>query len=228
MVEEEGTPAHHAADSPTTEQEGTRGGHHQGQQHPIYPIEGLSPYQNKWTIKARVTNKSDIRHWSNARGEGKLFSCTFMDETGEIRATGFNDAVDSFYSLLEEGKVYFVSKAKIGIAKKQFSNVNNEYEITIENQTEINIVSSIHLVRHGVQAEFRNTRQCNDTENVPQVKFNLVPLSDLESVEPNSMIDVMGIIKDIGEISQIVGKATGKPVRYPPRRIRGITSLICS
>lgn len=28
-----------------------------------------------------MTQKSEIKHWSNARGEGKLFSCTFMDET---------------------------------------------------------------------------------------------------------------------------------------------------
>lgn len=64
-----------------------------------------------------------------------------MDETGEIRATGFNDQVDAFYNLLEEGKVFFISKARINIAKKQFSTVNNEYEITFENQTEIEAVS---------------------------------------------------------------------------------------
>lgn len=29
---------------------------------PVYPIEALSPYQNKWTIKARVTFKSDVKH----------------------------------------------------------------------------------------------------------------------------------------------------------------------
>lgn len=66
-----------------------------------------------------------------------------MDETGEIRATGFNDQVDAFYNLLEEGKVFFISKARINIAKKQFSNVNNEYEITFENQTEIEPVSCV-------------------------------------------------------------------------------------
>jgi replication factor A1 len=33
----------------------------------IYPIASLTPYQNKWTIKARVTNKTDIRRWSNSR-----------------------------------------------------------------------------------------------------------------------------------------------------------------
>jgi replication factor A1 len=34
-----------------------------------------------WTIKARVTAKSEIKHWSNQRGDGKLFNVTLMDET---------------------------------------------------------------------------------------------------------------------------------------------------
>lgn len=72
---------------------------------PLYPIESLSPYQNKWTIKARVTQRSEIKHWSNQKGEGKLFSVTLMDETGEIRATGFNNVVDDLYEKLAEGKV---------------------------------------------------------------------------------------------------------------------------
>jgi replication factor A1 len=72
---------------------------------PIHPIEALSPYSNKWTIRARVTQKSDIRTWSNQRGEGKLFNVTLMDDTGEIRATGFNEVVDNLYAKLEEGKV---------------------------------------------------------------------------------------------------------------------------
>ena len=38
----------------------------------------------------RVTNKSDIRTWSNAIGDGKLFSMDMMDGTGEIRGTAFN------------------------------------------------------------------------------------------------------------------------------------------
>jgi hypothetical protein len=67
-----------------------------------------------------------------------------LDETGEIKITGFNDQVDAFYNLVEDGKVYFLSKGKVGIAKKQFSNVNNEYEIMLENGSDITLVSLNH------------------------------------------------------------------------------------
>jgi hypothetical protein len=50
------------------------------------PISGLNPYQSRWTIKARATNKGEIRRWTNARGEGKLFSFDLLDARGgEIR-----------------------------------------------------------------------------------------------------------------------------------------------
>lgn len=103
----------------------------------IYPIEALSPYQNNWTIKARVTSKSEVKHWSNQRGEGKLFNVTLMDESGEIKATGFNDAVEMLYDKFQEGKVYFISKARVNLARKKFSNLANDYELSFERQTEV-------------------------------------------------------------------------------------------
>lgn len=103
----------------------------------VFPIEGLSPYQNKWTIKVRVAQKSDVRHWSNAKGEGKIFSVVLMDESGEINATGFNQAVDDLFDKFEEGKTYYVSKARVGIAKKKFTSVTNEYELTLGRETEV-------------------------------------------------------------------------------------------
>ncbi|TMW44462.1 hypothetical protein DOY81_010461 [Sarcophaga bullata] len=66
-----------------------------------HPIASLSPYQNKWVIKARVMSKSSIRTWSNAKGEGKLFSVDLMDDSGEIRATAFREQCDKYYEFME-------------------------------------------------------------------------------------------------------------------------------
>jgi ssDNA-binding replication factor A large subunit len=105
----------------------------------VYP--DLVP-NSRWTIRVRVTYKSEIKEWHNQRGQGRLFTVHFLDETGEIRATGFNEQVDAFYDKLKEGHVYFVSKCRVNIAKKQFSNVQNEYELMFERDTVIEPVLS--------------------------------------------------------------------------------------
>lgn len=156
----------------------------------IYPIEGLSPYQNKWTIRARVTNKSEVKHWHNQRGEGKLFSVNLLDESGEIRATGFNDQVDAFYDILQEGSVYYISRCRVNIAKKQYTNVQNEYELMFERDTEI--------------------RKAEDQTAVPVAKFSFVSLQEVGDVAKDAVIDVIGVLQNVGPVQQITSRATSR------------------
>ncbi|KAJ3214341.1 Replication factor A protein 1 [Dinochytrium kinnereticum] len=154
----------------------------------------LTPYQNKWTIRARVVTKSDIRHFTNARGEGKLFSVTFADESGEIRATGFNEAVTAMYDLLNEGSVYYVSKAPIKVARKQYSGgIDNEYEMTLEASTEV--------------------RMCDDPTLAPKIRINRVMLSDLYNHEKDANIDVVGVVREVHDLNSLVSKTTQKPLQ---------------
>jgi len=66
------------------------------------PILALNPYISRWTIKARATNKSEVRDFAR----GNYFSCSFLDADGsEIRAAFFAEAVDKFNDIVEQGKV---------------------------------------------------------------------------------------------------------------------------
>ena len=114
-------------------------------------IEALSPYSHKWTIKARCTHKGDIKTWHNKNGEGKLFSANFLDESAEIRATGFNDQCDMLYDVIQENSVYYISSpCRVQPAKKQFSNLKHDYELTFERDTAVEKVF-IHLGFEKVQ-----------------------------------------------------------------------------
>jgi len=51
-----------------------------------------------------------MRRWSNARGEGTLFSIDLLDDKGgEIRGTFFKETADKFFNMIEQGKVYILS-----------------------------------------------------------------------------------------------------------------------
>ncbi|KAI8982961.1 putative replication factor-A protein 1 [Pilobolus umbonatus] len=158
----------------------------------LTPIKNLNPYQSRWTIKARVTQKSSIKTWTNNRGGGQLFSVNLIDQTGEIKATAFNDQVDRLYNLFEEGKVYYISKARVTIAKKQFSILNNEYELAFESGTEI--------------------EACQGETSIPQNTYNFVKIADMEKQQVGTNVDILAVVVADNGLSEIVSKATGKPI----------------
>jgi len=100
---------------------------------PLLPIAEISSYHSRWTIKARITTKSQLRRFSKGTGDGKLFSVDLLDkENGEIRATFFNDAVDRFFDSLQVGKCYMFSRGSVKIANRQFNSCNHRYELTFD------------------------------------------------------------------------------------------------
>ncbi|EDO17117.1 hypothetical protein Kpol_1025p37 [Vanderwaltozyma polyspora DSM 70294] len=157
---------------------------------PIFAIEQLSPYQNVWTIKARVSYKGEIKTWHNQKGEGKLFSVNFLDTSGEIRATAFNDMATKFNEVLQEGKVYYVSKARLQPAKPQFSNLSHPYELSLDRETVI--------------------EECQDESNVPKTHFSFIKLDAIQNQEASSTVDVLGVIQTVNPHFELTSKAGKK------------------
>ncbi|XP_063624011.1 replication protein A 70 kDa DNA-binding subunit [Cydia splendana] len=156
-----------------------------------HPISSLSPYQNKWVIKARVMSKSPIRTWSNAKGEGKLFSMDLCDESGEIRATAFRNEVDRFYDMLQVDKVYYISRCQLKTANKQFTSLKNDYEMTFSPDT---VVS-----------------ECmEDASSVPTIKYDFVPINEIGNKNTDSLLDVIGVCRAASDVQELTARSTGK------------------
>lgn len=158
----------------------------------VTPIAMITPYQNKWTIKARVTSKGDVRTWNKASGSGKLFSMDLMDESGEIRVTAFKEQCDKFYDYAQVGKVYYVANCQVKAANKQYSKLNNEYELTFKDN------GSMELVE--------------DDQDVPTIVYNFMKIQELQRAEKDSTVDVMGVCKHVGEEVEIMTRA-GKELK---------------
>ncbi|CAN6340288.1 unnamed protein product [Urochloa humidicola] len=179
-------PPGHMNRGPATKNEATRA---------TVPVAQLNPYQERWTIKARVTSKTDLRHYNNQKGPGKVFSFDLLDaQGGEIRATCFNLQADQFFDLIEVDKVYLISRGSLKPAQKKFNPLNHEYEITVDFKTTIEVCPS-------------------DDISIPRQQYNFRQISEIESVEVGAIVDLVGIVTSVcpsATISRKDGSETQK------------------
>lgn len=161
----------------------------------ITPINALNPYSNRWTIKARITSKSEMRRWSNARGEGTLFSIDLLDSAGgEIRATFFKEACDKWFPILEEQQVYTFSGGRLKVGDRKYSTIKNDYELTFDATSEIRPVA-------------------NDSE-IKSMSYNFVKIAEVANKDVNSIVDILAIVRSATDCSEVVSTKLGGKVLY--------------
>lgn len=147
--------------------------------YPILPISEISTYQTRWTIRARMTAKSNLRTFSKGNGQGKVYSIDLLDATGgEIRASFFNDAADLFFEKTQVGKCYTLSRGSVKVANRQFNNCNHRYELTFDK---------------GAQVE-----EVGDDAQIDTMKLTPTDLRSVSSRAVPCTVDIVGVIVSFG------------------------------
>eukprot|EP01083_Nonionella_stella_P090521 252850_1 len=159
----------------------------------ITPVAAINPYQPNWTIKVRCTVKGQVRHWKNANGEGSVFSIDLLDQDGtEIRCTMFKEGVDKFQDVFQEGSVYLISKGRVKVANKKWTHIKNDYEITLDTNSTVEIVNDEGTIQHAM--------------------FDFFPIGQLDQKEENSYADILGIVKQVFPIGSVMSKKTQQEI----------------
>nr|CAB3265679.1 replication protein A 70 kDa DNA-binding subunit-like [Phallusia mammillata] len=165
-----------------------------GTQTRVMPIGSLTPYQNKWSVKARVSQKGTMREWKNPRGEGKLFSFTVLDDSGDIRITCFKEEADKFYDMIEVGKVFYISNATLKPANAQYNNTTHDYEMTLRRDSTVTLCDK------------------DDGKMVPKIQYKFVNISNLEQ-NISGLVDVIGVVKSVEDLNSVMIKSQNREAK---------------
>eukprot|EP00216_Chloropicon_sp_CCMP2111_P004539 CAMPEP_0198245974 /NCGR_PEP_ID=MMETSP1446-20131203/43943_1 /TAXON_ID=1461542 ORGANISM="Unidentified sp, Strain CCMP2111" /NCGR_SAMPLE_ID=MMETSP1446 /ASSEMBLY_ACC=CAM_ASM_001112 /LENGTH=424 /DNA_ID=CAMNT_0043930229 /DNA_START=161 /DNA_END=1435 /DNA_ORIENTATION=- len=134
-----------------------------------------------------------MRTYTNAKGEGNLFNVEFIDEDGtRIEATLWREVAQKYFEVLEEGKVYYISKAGLKPANKTYSSIPNDYQLLIFDRTEI--------------------EECKDAsaEHLQKVqpKLHVTKIADLpQHVGSRMMLDVVGVVVNVADLGSVKRKS---------------------
>ena len=163
------------------------------------PIASLNPYNMSWTVKAKLASKGNVRTFRNAKGEGKVMTVEFVDEAGTaIQATMWKDAIDKYDQIMEVGKVYYVGKGSLRPANKKYSSVNNDYEMSLDGRSEIELCADA-----GDELARKMSRAYD------LVKIDKLPLK----IGGRASVDVVAIVTSVGELGSVRRKSDNAEIQ---------------
>jgi len=95
------------------------------------------------------------------------------DSSGEIKINAFNEEIDKFQDLIQEGKVIFLSNARCqNVRNPQYNKTNHTYELTLQNQSVIEA-------------------SMDRNNEIPSIEYHFVKIEDIANVPDKEKIDVL-------------------------------------
>lgn len=150
----------------------------------ISPIKILNPYQNKWTIKGKVTDKWPIWSYSTPTKNGQFFSLDIANTKGcEVRVTCFDQIDQLYYDCVEIGAHYVISKGSIKEANTRYNKLNNHLKIFLSNASIL--------------------KCCTHDDDPAQTRSPFTPISKVVQLTNNTLVDIIGVVVYIGDVITI-------------------------
>lgn len=133
----------------------------------IMPINALSPNCASWRIRAKIESKAPIREWDKGERHFINFFVILADKDGnKIEGTFWSEAVQKYFNVLEEGKVYEFSGGQIKPVQRQWAKTDHSFALSFD-----------------VNANITEVQEQIET------RLNLKTIDDLN--EPNGTVDML-------------------------------------
>ena len=157
--------------------------------HTFQKINELYMGRTGWKVRARVITKYPIKNWVKGMNFGMIFKCIISDEDSTLAmATFFNDAATKYHKFIQTDKIYIFSNGDL----KNFN----------QNQTSMSI---------SIEMLFNSDMSVEETYD--KTVYNFVPLSRINSLKENSIIDACGVVIRVNPIQDILSKRNTKNVK---------------
>jgi replication factor A1 len=146
------------------------------------PLKRITTFTRDFTICVRIISKSEIKKFNTNRA-GMLFTFIVKDEEGStMQIVCFDKIVDKFYSLIKEDSVYEIKGGNIKINDKQYNTTNSDYKIILNEDSLVN--------------------EIEDNNKIKKENMNFLSTEDILSLPINSLVNVLCIVIDKGELIQ--------------------------
>jgi len=161
----------------------------QGITEKITNISDINQSLSKFTLKARVTLKSDTKSWKNNRGGGVVFNLDLIDSTGEIHCTFYNEAATQYDEILQVGKVYYFYNGRVKPEGK-FNPKKNDFEMTFWIGCEV--------------------FPCDDTiEDIPVSFESFKTINEIQNIPADTQFDIVVALKQVSDAVTVPLKKDG-------------------
>ncbi|CAF0868071.1 unnamed protein product [Brachionus calyciflorus] len=179
-----------------------------------HSISQLSPSHSKseWSIKCKLVEKTPLRNFENRKNGnlGKVLRLLLCDKTAQIEAVVFNDlCTNETIKNLQVSQHYIIINGdiKLGQAKLKAwpDKVSMNFEIHVNNQTKF------EHIRYKEKEDY-NCENLVDRHNTssqvpivvkPKLNEKFTRLDKLFLKNKESLVDVIGIIVQIGDIKKV-------------------------